>query len=43
MSKDCRERKCNNKKKNKKAEKAVDGDEYDLILCSLMVEIKKEK
>ena len=35
-------RKDNNKKKNEKAEKAVDGDEDELVLCLLTIEIKKE-
>ena len=32
----------NNKKRYKKAEKAVDEDEDDLVLCSIMTEIKAE-
>ena len=43
MSKDCKERKYNNEKKNEKAEKAVEGGNDDLIQCLLKIEIKKEK
>ena len=43
MTHDCKERKYNNKKKNKKAEKAIDGDEDDLVLCLLTMEVKIEK
>ena len=41
MSNDCRERKYNNNKRYEKPEKAIDGDEDDLVLCLLMMEIEK--
>ena len=41
--KDCWERKgSNNYIKKEKAEKAIDGDEEDMVLCSLTMESKKE-
>ena len=43
MSHCCKERKYNDKKKNEKAEKAVDGDEDDSVLFLFMMKIKKEK
>ena len=42
MSGDCRERKYRNKKRYKKAENAIDGDEDDLVLCLHMIEKRKE-
>ena len=43
MSKDCWEQKYgNNYKKFEKGEKAIDGDENDVVLCLLMTENKKE-
>ena len=42
MSKDCWALKNSHFKKFEKAEKAIDGDEDDLVLCSLMSESKKE-
>ena len=42
MSEDCGERKFNNKKRQEKAEEAIDSDDGDLVLCSLTTEIKKE-
>ena len=42
MSKDCWEWKNGHHKKFEKAEKAVDGDGEDLVLCPLMSESKKE-
>ena len=43
MSRDCKERKYNNKQKHEKVEETIDGeDEDDLVLCLLMMEIKKE-
>ena len=43
MSWDCRERKySNNSKKFEKAEKAIDGDKDNLVLCLLTTENKKE-
>ena len=43
MSKDCRELKNGYKKKNKKAKKAVDGDDENLVSCVLTSESKKLK
>ena len=43
MSRDCKERKYNNKKKNEKTEKAVKGDADKFELCSLIMENKKRK
>ena len=42
MSKDCKERKYNNKKKNKKAE-AVDGDDNDWYYVCSQWRLKKVK
>ena len=43
MSWDCREKKYdNNNKIIEKAEKAVDGDEDNVVLCLLIMENKKE-
>ena len=42
MRKDCRAQKSSHHKKFEKAEKAIDGNEDDLVLCSLMSESKKE-
>ena len=43
MSKDCQDRKYgNNYEKFEKAEKAIDGDEDDMVLCSFSMESKKE-
>ena len=42
MSWICRERKYDNNKQYEKAEKAIDGDEHDLVLCLLSTENKKE-
>ena len=43
MSKDCQDRKYgNNYKKFKTAEKAIEGDEDDVVLCLLMMESEKE-
>ena len=42
MRRDCRERKYNNEKKNEKAEKAIDEDKDNVVLCLLTMEIKKE-
>ena len=42
MSKDCREWKYDHHKKIEKAERAIDVDEDDVVLCSLMSDCKKE-
>ena len=42
MSKDCRAWKYGHNKKFKKEERAMDGDEDDVMLCLLMSESKKE-
>ena len=43
MSWDCREQKYGNyNQKSEKAEKAMEGDKNDLVLCLLMMENKKE-
>ena len=43
MSEDCRDWKYdNNYKKFEKAEKNIDGDEHDMVLCLLTMENKKE-
>ena len=42
MSKDYRERKYSNNKRYEKAEKAIDGDEDDLLLCLLTTDNKKQ-
>ena len=43
MSQDCKERKySNSNNKLEKAEKAIDGDEDDLVLCLLTMKNKKE-
>ena len=42
MSKDCQVPKNGHYKKFAKAEKAIDGDEDNLVLCSLTSESKKE-
>ena len=42
MSKDCREQKYDNHKKFEKAERAIEGDEDDVVFCSLTSENKKE-
>ena len=41
MSKDCWAQKYNHNKKFEKAERAIDGDEDDVVLCLLMSESKK--
>ena len=42
MSKDCRAWKYGSYKKSEKAEKAIDGDEDDMVLCLLTKENEKE-
>ena len=42
MSWDCRKRKYGNIKKYEKLEKAIDGDEGNLLLCSLTMKNKKD-
>ena len=42
ISKDGRKRKYNNKKQYEKAEKAIDEDKDDLVVCSLSMENEKE-
>ena len=42
MSHDCKGRKYSNNKKIDKAEKVIDGDDDDLVLCLLMIKNKKE-
>ena len=42
MSKNCWARKYGHHKKFKKAERYIDGDEDDMVLCSLTKENKKE-
>ena len=43
MSQDCQERKYgNNNEKFEKEEKAIDGDEDDVVSCLLMMESKQE-
>ena len=42
MGWDCRERKYDNNNKYEKAEKAIDGDEDDVVLCLLTMENRKE-
>ena len=41
MSNDCQAQKYSHHKKFEKAEKAFDGDGYDLVLCLMMSESKK--
>ena len=43
ISRDCKDRKHNNKEKNVKAVKAIVGEDDDnLVLCLLTIEINKE-
>ena len=42
MNEDCQEWKYSHNKKFEKAERAIDGDKDDMVLCLLTSEIKEE-